>query len=100
MACSPSVAAADESIATVKSRDLVADTPVTLGPDDAVSDALALLPKRAHGAGVVVEDLTLRRPTLDEVFLHLTGTRRAPDGTDPTDPTGGDTDRRAARTAA
>ncbi|WP_299572038.1 GuaB1 family IMP dehydrogenase-related protein [uncultured Williamsia sp.] len=48
-------AAAAESIATVKSRDLVADTPVTLGPDDAVSDALALLPKRSHGAGVVVD---------------------------------------------
>lgn len=40
----------------VKSRHLVADTPVTLGPDAAVSDALALLPKRAHGAVVVVEN--------------------------------------------
>lgn len=40
----------------VKSRDLVVDTPVVLGPDDAVSDALALLHKRAHGAAVVVED--------------------------------------------
>jgi len=40
----------------VKSRDLVVDTPVVLGPDDAVSDALALLHKRAHGAAVVVEN--------------------------------------------
>ena len=40
----------------VKSRDLVADTPVTLSPDDSVSDASALIPKRAHGAAVVVVD--------------------------------------------
>ncbi len=26
-----------------------------------------------HDAGIDVEDITLRRPTLDEVFLHLTG---------------------------
>lgn len=40
----------------VKSRDLVADTPVTLSPDDSVSDAVALIHKRAHGAAVVVAD--------------------------------------------
>jgi IMP dehydrogenase len=40
----------------VKSRDLVADTPVTLAEDDSVSDALALIHKRAHGAAVVVRD--------------------------------------------
>ncbi|AZG44659.1 GMP reductase [Gordonia insulae] len=45
-----------ESIGYVKSRHLVADTPVTLTADDSVSDALALIPKRAHGAAVVVED--------------------------------------------
>ncbi|MGW0038605.1 GMP reductase [Gordonia sp. NPDC003376] len=44
-----------ESIAFVKSRHLVADTPVTLTPEDSVSDALALLHKRAHGAAVVVD---------------------------------------------
>jgi IMP dehydrogenase len=38
----------------VKTRDLVADTPVTLEPDDSVSDACALIHKRAHGAAVVV----------------------------------------------
>jgi IMP dehydrogenase len=43
----------------VKSRDLVADTPVVLAPDDSVSDALALIHKRAHGAAVVVFE---RRP--------------------------------------
>lgn len=39
----------------VKTRDLVADTPVTLTPDDSVSDAVALIHKRAHGAAVVVD---------------------------------------------
>lgn len=40
----------------VKSRHLVADTPVTLGPEDSVSDAMALIHKRAHGAAVVVSE--------------------------------------------
>lgn len=39
----------------VKSRDLVADTPVLLTPDDSVADAVALIHKRAHGAAVVVD---------------------------------------------
>jgi IMP dehydrogenase len=43
------------TVAFVKSRDLVADTPVTLAPDDSVSDAVALIHKRAHGAAVVVD---------------------------------------------
>lgn len=43
-----------ETVQFVKSRDLVVDTPVTLSPDDSVSDATALLHKRAHGAAVVV----------------------------------------------
>src|SRR3984893_3945810 len=37
----------------VKSRDLVVDTPVILAPDDSVSDAMALIHKRAHCAAVV-----------------------------------------------
>ena len=40
----------------VKSRDLVFDTPITMGPGDTTGQALSLLPKRAHGAVVVVED--------------------------------------------
>ncbi len=43
------------TVAFVKSRGLVADTPVTLAPDDSVSDAVALIHKRAHGAAVVVD---------------------------------------------
>jgi IMP dehydrogenase len=42
-------------IAWVKSRDLVAETALTLGPADTVGDALSLLPKRAHGAIVVTD---------------------------------------------
>ncbi len=43
-----------QTVDFIKSRDLVVDTPVTLGPDDSVSDATALIPKRAHGVAVVV----------------------------------------------
>jgi len=39
----------------VKQRDLVHDTALTLAPSDTVSDALALLPKRAYGAVIVVD---------------------------------------------
>jgi len=43
-------------IAWVKSRSLVHDTAITLAPTNTVGDAIALLPKRAHGAVVVVAD--------------------------------------------
>jgi IMP dehydrogenase len=42
-------------VAWVKQRHLVLDTPVTLAPHSPVSDALALLSKRAHGAVIVVD---------------------------------------------
>ncbi len=45
-----------EVISWIKERHLVYDTPIVLRPTDTVSEALALLPKRAHGAVVVVED--------------------------------------------
>ncbi len=48
------IAAVKHTVDFVKSRDLVVDTPVTLEPDDSVSDACALIHKRAHGAAVVV----------------------------------------------
>lgn len=48
------ITAVQQTVEFVKSRDLVLDTPVVLEPDDSVSDALALIPKRAHGAAVVV----------------------------------------------
>jgi GMP reductase len=49
-----------EVVAWVKNRHLIHDTPLTLGPSDTTGQALSLLPKRAHGAVVIVED---GRPT-------------------------------------
>ncbi|MDK0518384.1 GuaB1 family IMP dehydrogenase-related protein [Streptomyces sp. ML-6] len=42
-------------ISWVKTRHLVLDTPIVLTPGQTVADALSLLHKRAHGAGVVVD---------------------------------------------
>ncbi|WP_031165222.1 GuaB1 family IMP dehydrogenase-related protein [Streptosporangium roseum] len=42
-------------VSWVKSRDLVHDTPLTLTPHDTVGEALNLLPKRAHGAIIIVD---------------------------------------------
>jgi IMP dehydrogenase len=44
-----------EVVAWVKRRHLVHDTAITLGPTDTVGEAIHLLPKRAHGAVVVVD---------------------------------------------
>jgi IMP dehydrogenase len=49
------ISAVNETVDFVKSRDLVADTPVMLAPEDSVSDAVALIHKRAHGAAVVID---------------------------------------------
>src|ERR1700739_470292 len=48
------ITAVQQTVEFVKSRDLVLDTPVVLQPDDSVSDATALIHKRAHGVAVVV----------------------------------------------
>ncbi|MFB4296477.1 GuaB1 family IMP dehydrogenase-related protein [Actinomadura sp. NTSP31] len=45
-----------EVIGWVKGRDLVVDTAIRLDPGSTAGEALALLPKRAHGAVIVVED--------------------------------------------
>jgi IMP dehydrogenase len=45
-----------DTVEWVKARHLVLDTALTLDRRDAVADALNLLPKRAHGAVVVVDD--------------------------------------------
>jgi IMP dehydrogenase len=57
----------------VKRRHLVLDTPIMLAPSQTSADALALLPKRAHGAGVVVED---GRPVGVVTESDLTGVDR------------------------
>ncbi len=48
-------AVVSDVVAWVKSRHPVFDTPITLHPDNTVGDALALLPKRAHNAVIVVD---------------------------------------------
>jgi IMP dehydrogenase len=45
-----------ELVTAVKSADTVVDTAITLKSSDTVGHALHLLPKRSHGAAVVVED--------------------------------------------
>ena len=50
------VAVVEEVVSWVKDRHLVFDTAITLDPHQTVSDALALIGKRAHGAAFVVED--------------------------------------------
>jgi IMP dehydrogenase len=57
----------------VKRRHLVLDTPIMLAPSQTAADALSLLPKRAHGAGVVVED---GRPVGVVTESDLTGVDR------------------------
>ena len=49
------VAVVREVVSWVKSRHLIVDTALTLAPHSPVGDALALLPKRAHGAVIVVD---------------------------------------------
>ena len=45
----------------IKQRHLVYDTPITLAPTETAGAALTLLPKRAHGAAVVVAMASDRR---------------------------------------
>lgn len=47
------ITAVQQTVEFVKSRDLVLDTPVMLAPDNSVSEATALIHKRAHGVAVV-----------------------------------------------
>ncbi|MGK5499855.1 GuaB1 family IMP dehydrogenase-related protein [Streptomyces sp. URMC 125] len=61
-------------ISWVKQRHLVLDTPIVLEPTATVADALSLLPKRAHGAGVVVD--ADRRPVGVVTESDLTGVDR------------------------
>ncbi|UED82998.1 GuaB1 family IMP dehydrogenase-related protein [Streptomyces profundus] len=62
-----------EVIGWVKRRHLVLDTPIVLAPTQTVADALALLPKRAHNAGVVV---SAERPVGIVTEADLTGVDR------------------------
>jgi ABC-2 type transport system ATP-binding protein len=68
---SDELARAAEALGAEASIDSLAGrvaVPVTTGPDDLVEAVQSL-----RGAGVTIEDIALRRPTLDDVFLTLTG---------------------------
>jgi ABC-2 type transport system ATP-binding protein len=66
---------ADASVDTGSGRVSV---PVTTGADDLVTAVQSL-----RAAGVPIEDIALRRPTLDDVFLTLTGHTTVEAETDP-----------------
>ncbi|MGH3911238.1 MAG: GuaB1 family IMP dehydrogenase-related protein [Pseudonocardiaceae bacterium] len=63
-----------ETVSWVKSRHLVLDTALTLGPQDAVADAVNLLPKRAHRAAAVLD--AQGRPVGLVTEAELTGVDR------------------------
>ena len=44
------------TVARVKAAHTIFDTPVTVSPHTTVGEALSLLPKRAHGAAVVIDE--------------------------------------------
>jgi ABC-2 type transport system ATP-binding protein len=75
------VARADQLAATAATVARAAGAEAEADPDTRrvsapVRDRVATLTEAAralHAAGIAVEDIALRRPTLDEVFLHLTG---------------------------
>ena len=69
-------------------EDLRVSVPVTNG-----SSALADVVRRLDDADIDIVDLALRRPTLDDVFLTLTGTTA--EDAQPTEPTSGRGRRRA-----
>ncbi len=46
----------EDVVAYIKTRHPVYETPITLGPNDTIAEALALIHKRAHGVVVVVGD--------------------------------------------
>jgi hypothetical protein len=56
-------------------------------PDGARTLTQAL--RRLEGAGITPEDLALGKPTLDDVFLALTGHRATTPGGNGPDPRGG-----------
>jgi len=64
-----------EVTAWLKTRHLVHDTPITLAATDTAGAALGLLPKRAHGAAIVVDE-SGKRPVGIVTEADLTGVDR------------------------
>ncbi|WP_182909475.1 ATP-binding cassette domain-containing protein [Microbispora sp. H13382] len=63
------------------SVDLDADARRVSAPVRDRSAALPEVLRALDAAGITVADIALRRPTLDEVFLHLTGARNTTENT-------------------
>ena len=61
------------------------DTQRTTAAVDGGAEQLATVVRLLDEQGLVVDDIGLRRPTLDEVFLTLTGNPIEPDGASPAD---------------
>jgi ABC-2 type transport system ATP-binding protein len=75
--------AAADLLARVATGPVEVDTPlrrISAPVSDRVT-ALTGVVRALDAAGLVVEDIGLRRPTLDEVFLHLTGRPATTTGT-------------------
>ena len=77
------VAAAVEALGEIPSVSAIAShgNEITISVSNGASlvSAVAL---RLNEQGLAVQELTLRTPTLDDVFLHVTGVRFRSDGTD------------------
>ena len=60
--------------------EVKASTRTLLGPIDRGIDTLAAVVEELRAGGIAVSDIGLRRPTLDDVFLTLTGSAAADPG--------------------
>jgi len=67
------ITAATAALARVTSGDVVIDDRRLMAPVNNGSAALIEVVRSFDSAGIHLEDIALRRPTLDDVFLSLTG---------------------------
>jgi ABC-2 type transport system ATP-binding protein len=82
----PAVEDVLRSVATTAPRVDLDAARVSVGADGG-ADQLTVVVRLLDERGVAVDDVGLRRPSLDEVFLTLTGQHAAPTTTDPDDTT-------------
>jgi ABC-2 type transport system ATP-binding protein len=74
------------SVATETPRVDLDTSRVSVGVDGG-ADELTVVVRRLAELGIAIDDIGLRRPSLDEVFLTLTGRHHEPETTDQDDPT-------------
>jgi ABC-2 type transport system ATP-binding protein len=74
------------SVATETPRVDLDTSRVSVGVDGG-ADELTVVVHRLAELGIAIDDIGLRRPSLDEVFLTLTGRHPEPETTDQDDPT-------------